>query len=68
MSRKLPTRTRNHLTIAELCDELDVARSTFYAWRAAKKGPRCIRLPNGEIRIRRADLDRWLEDLEDDAA
>ncbi|MFJ9392143.1 helix-turn-helix transcriptional regulator [Nocardioides sp. NPDC101246] len=56
-----------HLTIADLCDELGVARSTFYDWRAAKKAPRCIKLPNGEIRIRRTDLDRWLEGLEDAA-
>ena len=68
MSRKPSSITRKHLTIADLCEELDVARSTFYAWRAAKKAPRCIRLPNGEIGIRRIDLDRWLEDLEDDAA
>lgn len=62
------TTRRTHLTIADLCEELAVARSTFYDWRAAKKAPRCIKLPNGEIRIRRADLERWLEDLEDDAA
>jgi excisionase family DNA binding protein len=59
--------TRKHLTIADLCEELGIARSTFYDWRAAKKAPRCIKLPNGEIRIRRADLERWLEGLEDAA-
>ncbi len=51
-----PNRTaagRAHLTIAEVCAELGVARSTFYDWRAAKKAPRCIKLPNGDIRIRR---------------
>jgi excisionase family DNA binding protein len=58
---------RRHLTIADLCEELGVARSTFYDWRAAKKAPRCIKLPNGEIRIRRTDLERWLEELEDAA-
>lgn len=58
---------RTHLSIAELCAELGVARSTFYDWRAARKAPRCIKLPNGEIRIRRADLERWLEDLEEAA-
>lgn len=42
-----------------------MARSTFYDWRAAHKAPRCIKLPNGAIRIRRADLDRWLEEHED---
>jgi predicted DNA-binding transcriptional regulator AlpA len=54
-----------HLTIADVCAELGVARSTFYDWRAAKKAPRCIKLPNGDIRIRRVDLERWLESLED---
>ncbi len=56
---------RGHLTVADLCTELGIARSTFYDWRASKKAPRCIKLPNGEIRIRRAELERWLEDLED---
>lgn len=54
-----------HLSIAEVCAELGVARSTFYDWRAARKAPRCIKLPNGEIRIRRTDLERWLAGLED---
>jgi len=57
--------TRAHLTIADVCAELGVARSTFYDWRAARKAPRCIKLPNGDIRIRRVDLERWLKTLED---
>nr|WP_272954648.1 helix-turn-helix domain-containing protein [Kribbella sandramycini] len=52
------------MTIAELCAELGVARSTFYDWRAAKKAPRCIKLPNGELRIRRTDLENWLDSLQ----
>ncbi|TCC12396.1 DNA-binding protein [Kribbella soli] len=58
---------RTHLTIPELCAELGIARSTFYDWRAAKKAPRCIKLPNGDIRIRRTDFDNWLQSLEDAA-
>jgi predicted DNA-binding transcriptional regulator AlpA len=58
---------RKHLTIADLCAELGIARSTFYDWRAKKTAPRCIRLPNGDIRIRRVDLERWLTTLEDAA-
>jgi excisionase family DNA binding protein len=54
-----------HLSVSQVCDELGIARSTFYDWRAARKAPRCIKLPNGEIRIRRADFERWLEGLED---
>ena len=64
MSTPSPT-TQRHLTITDLCEELGVARSTFYDWRAAKKAPKCIKLPNGAIRIRRADLERWLAGLED---
>ena len=56
---------RSHLTIADVCGELGVARSTFYDWRASRKAPKCIKLPNGEIRIRRVDLERWLQSLED---
>jgi len=59
----MSTRSR-HLTIAEICEELGVARSTFYEWRAKGRAPRCIKLPNGDLRIRRAELDRWLEERE----
>jgi len=60
--------TQRHLTIAELCAELGVARSTFYDWRAKGAAPRSMKLPNGEVRIRRADLDAWLTTLEDGAS
>ncbi|GAB2553269.1 helix-turn-helix transcriptional regulator [Kribbella endophytica] len=58
---------RAHLTIADVCSELGVARSTFYDWRAAKKAPRCFKLPNGELRVRRTDLDNWLDSLQEAA-
>ena len=54
-----------HLTIADLCAELEISRSTFYDWRSAHKAPRCIKLPNGSLRIRRADLEKWLQIHED---
>lgn len=49
------------LTLAELCAELKIQRSTFYDWRAKGRAPRCMKLPNGEIRVMRRDLDAWLE-------
>lgn len=52
-----------HLTVNDVCAELGVARSTFYDWRASHKAPPCIKLPNGDLRIRRADFDAWLESL-----
>jgi len=58
---------RTRLTVAEVCEELQIARSTFYEWRAKGTAPRCIKLPNGEIRVRRADLERWLESCEEAA-
>jgi excisionase family DNA binding protein len=58
---------RGHLTIADVCAELGIARSTFYDWRAARKAPHCFRLPNGGLRIRRSELDRWLESLQESA-
>ncbi|MEU2748089.1 helix-turn-helix domain-containing protein [Streptomyces collinus] len=61
------TRTRSMLTLAEVCEELGVSRSTFYDWRAKRRAPRCIKLPNGDLRIRRSDLDDWLDDREDAA-
>jgi predicted DNA-binding transcriptional regulator AlpA len=41
-----------------------VARSTFYDWKAKGKLPRCFKLPNGDLRVRRSDLDEWLASLE----
>lgn len=55
------------LTIREVVAELKVSRSTFYYWRQTGKAPRCIKLPNGEIRVRRRDLDAWLVTMEDAA-
>ncbi len=48
------------LTVTELCAELKVSRSTFYDWRQKRLAPRCIRLPNGGLRVSRRDLDAWL--------
>ncbi|WP_310961363.1 helix-turn-helix transcriptional regulator [Nocardioides terrisoli] len=57
---------REQLSVTDVCSELGIARSTFYDWRAARKAPRCIKLPNGNIRIRRGELERWLEAHEED--
>jgi predicted DNA-binding transcriptional regulator AlpA len=64
----MSTSKRTHLTIADLCSELGVARSTFYDWRAKGRAPRCIKLPNGDLRIRRTEFDRWLSKCEEEAA
>jgi predicted DNA-binding transcriptional regulator AlpA len=64
---KPPASRKALMTLDDLYAELGIARSTFYDWRAKGKAPRCIKLPNGEIRVRRTELDRWLGGLEDAA-
>ena len=61
------TRTADRLTLAEVCAELRISRSTFYDWRTKGRAPRCIKLPNGEIRIRRTELERWIDSCEEAA-
>ncbi|KOX09605.1 excisionase [Micromonospora sp. NRRL B-16802] len=56
------------LTVPEVLAELRVPRSTWFYWRQTGKGPRVIKLPNGQLRVRRSALGRWLGDLEQDAA
>jgi predicted DNA-binding transcriptional regulator AlpA len=55
------------LSVADICDELQIALSTFYDWRSKGTGPRCIKLPNGQIRVRLTDLDTWLNAREEAA-
>ncbi|MEU7003482.1 helix-turn-helix domain-containing protein [Nonomuraea sp. NPDC046570] len=61
------SRTDEKLTVSEVCAELKIAPSTFYDWRAKKRGPRCITLENRQLRVRRSELDRWLTEREDAA-
>ena len=53
-------RELDKLTIADVCADLGVSRRTFYEWRAKGRAPRCITLPNGSLRIRRSEYQRWL--------
>ncbi|MFD7606528.1 helix-turn-helix transcriptional regulator [Streptomyces mirabilis] len=53
------------MTVKEVIADLKVAPSTFYRWRQLGKGPRAIKLPNGDVRIRRSEYERWLTERED---
>lgn len=53
------------LTISEVVEEIGVPVSTFYRWRQLRKGPKAIKLPNGAVRIRRSELERWIAALEE---
>ena len=61
------------LTLAQLLIELGedenhpLPQSTFYDWRAKKRTPRAIKLPNGSLRFRRSEVERWLKNYEEAA-
>lgn len=56
------------LKLPEVLTELGMSRAAFYRMRARSQGPRLIKLPNGQLRVRRADLDAWWERCEESAA
>lgn len=56
------------LKLAQVREELKVARSTYNKWCALGIAPRSIKLPNGERRVRRSVLDEWIANREDIAA
>ncbi|MCZ4122493.1 helix-turn-helix transcriptional regulator [Streptomyces sp. H39-S7] len=56
------------LKLPEVLEEIGMSRAAFYRMRARKQGPRLIKLPNGQLRVRRHDLDSWLESCEQYAA
>jgi predicted site-specific integrase-resolvase len=60
-------RERDKLTIAQVCADLSISRRTFYEWRAKGGALRCITLPNGTLRIRRSEYQRWLTSREEAA-
>lgn len=43
-------------------------RRTWQRWRELGRTPKYTKLPNGELRIRRADYEAWLASLEVGAA
>ncbi|MFE2089429.1 helix-turn-helix transcriptional regulator [Streptomyces sp. NPDC059460] len=54
------------LKLAEVLAEIRMSPSAFYRLRARGQAPRMIKLPNGELRCRRADLGAWWEACERD--
>jgi predicted DNA-binding transcriptional regulator AlpA len=54
------------LTVDQVLTELGedgkpLARSTFFRWKALGRAPRTIKLPNGSLRVRRGDLEAWID-------
>jgi predicted DNA-binding transcriptional regulator AlpA len=64
--RTNPARRQDHLlTIDEVCDELQISRSTFHKWRGKRTGPPCVKLPNRDLRVYRSALDSWIAARQD---
>lgn len=51
------------MTIEQLCEELDISRSTFDDWRRKGNTPRMIQLPSRKYRISRAEFNAWVDTL-----
>lgn len=56
----LPAMKDPLLTVPEVLEELGVSRSTWEKWRARNVTPAVVVLPNGQLRVRRSELESWL--------
>ncbi|WP_405389188.1 helix-turn-helix domain-containing protein [Streptomyces sp. NBC_01102] len=56
------------LRLPEVLAEIDMSRAAFYRMRARGQAPRIRKLPNGQVRVSRRDLDAWWETCEQSAA
>ncbi|MGI5469476.1 helix-turn-helix transcriptional regulator [Streptomyces sp. CA-132043] len=56
------------LKLPDVLEEIKMSRAAFYRMRARGQAPKLIKLPNGQIRCRRSDLDAWWEQNEQAAA
>ncbi|MGC4981500.1 helix-turn-helix transcriptional regulator [Streptomyces sp. DT193] len=69
MARDTRAKPAELLTVRQVLDELGgISRRTFYRWRELLIAPACIRLPNGELRVRRDALNDWLDERVEGAA
>ena len=67
-SPMIPTqRNRGWLTVDEFCGELMISRDTFYDWRKKGRAPKCAKLPNGSLRIRRTEFEKFMTTAEGNA-
>ncbi len=58
-------KTINHtdprwLSVHDCLTELGIPRSTWEKWRQRDRAPQTVRLPNGQLRIRRGWLEDWI--------
>lgn len=56
------------VTVEQFLELVGVSRRTFNRWREMGTAPQAIKLPNGQLRMRRGDVESWLSDHEESAA
>ncbi|MFF9275008.1 helix-turn-helix transcriptional regulator [Streptomyces griseosporeus] len=56
------------LKLPEVLEEIGMSRAAFYRMRARGQAPKLRKLPNGQVRVSRADLDAWWENCTEHAA
>ncbi|MFB8213552.1 helix-turn-helix transcriptional regulator [Streptomyces anulatus] len=56
------------LKLPDVLTEIQMSRAAFYRMRARGQAPRLQKLPNGQLRVSRTDLDAWWERCEERAA
>ncbi|WKV79022.1 helix-turn-helix domain-containing protein [Streptomyces sp. SNU607] len=56
------------LKLSEVLVEIGMSRAAFYRMRARGNAPKLIKLPNGQLRVRRTDLENWIATCETAAA
>lgn len=56
------------LKLSEVLEAVGMSRAAFYRMRARGQGPKLIKLPNGQLRVRQSELDAWLDSCEESAA
>lgn len=67
VSKAHSTKSVDWINYREAMEFLGVSRSTLDGWRVSGRIV-FSKLPNGQLRIRRHDLDQWLENLSEDWA
>ena len=48
---------------SDLCEQLNVTRSTYDRWRAKGALPRFRKMPGGHIVFDQRDVDEWLDSM-----
>ena len=55
--------TKAWMSLKDVLAEIAISRSTMNKWRSEGRGPTFTKLSNGELRIKRSDLEAWLIEL-----